>query len=101
MNMSAESLEEAVDPGFTKLNQRYREYAIAGTLHMRRMAEIAEETETIGAHAASLAPVLELEVKEVEKRVREMFEKHREEWVNYLASRGSRIHPATWGATFE
>ena len=97
VNMSAESLEEAVDPGFTKLNQRYREYAIAGTLHMRRMAEIAEETETIGAHAASLAPVLELEVKEVEKRVREMFEKHREEWVNYLASRGSRSFIRDWG----
>ncbi len=98
VNMSAESLEEAVDPGFTKLNERYREYAIAGTLHMRRMAEIAEETETIGAHAASLAPVLELEVEEVEKRIREMFEKHREEWVNYLASLGSRSFIREWGA---
>ena len=96
-DMRAESLEDGVAPGFSKLNERYREYAIAGTLHMRRMAEIAEETETMEGHAAVLAPALELEVAEVESRIRRLFEQHREEWVNYLASLGSRSFIQRWG----
>ena len=96
-NMGAESLEEGVVSGFSKLNEAYREYAIAGTLHMRRMAEIAQETETIESHAAALAPALELEVAEVQRRIRRLFEKHRDEWVNYLASVGSRSFIQRWG----
>lgn len=86
-----------MDPEFARLNRAYGEYAIAGTLHMRRMAEIAEESDTIGAHVASLAPVLELAVNDMERRVRELFEKHREEWANYLASLGSRSFIRQWG----
>ena len=97
-NMGAESLDEGIARGFLMFNDKYREYAIAGTLHMRRMAEIVEATETIEAHAAVLAPVLRQDVQEVQTGIRRLFAKHRDEWVRYLASLNSRSFVRRWGA---
>lgn len=97
VDMEAGSLEAAVDPEFSKLNSAYREYAIAGTLHMRRMAEIAGQTNTIEGHAAALAPVLGMEVAEIEMKIRVLFERHREEWVDYMESLGDRSFVRRWG----
>ena len=95
--IEAGSLDEAVVPGFSKLNQTYREYAIAGTMHMRRMAELVDEPGPIEAHAAAVAPVLGQTVRDAEKEIRQLFEKHREEWISYVASLGRRSFVRTWG----
>ena len=76
------------DPVFSKLTGAYRADAVAGTLHMRYLAELPDGADLITGHAATLSPVLELEVRDVERRIRRVFEKHREEWAAYLQSLG-------------
>ena len=55
---------------------------------MRYLAELPDDADLIRGHAAMLSPVLELEVTDVERRIRRVFEKHREEWAAYLQSLG-------------
>lgn len=80
--------ESEEDPVFSRLTGAYRADAVAGTLHMRYLAELPDHADLIRGHAAMLAPVLALEVKDVEGRIRRVFEEHREEWVAYLDSLG-------------
>ena len=73
---------------FSRLTGTYHADAVAGTLHMRYLAELPDDADLITGHAAMLSPILELEVNDVERRIRRVFEKHREEWVAYLQSLG-------------
>ena len=59
-DMSAATLESAVDPDFKHLNDAYREYAIAGVRHMDDLAEMADvdARRIVRRRAASLQRVL-------------------------------------------
>ena len=100
VNMDAPSLDAAVDPAFRKLNAAYRKYAIAGVLHMKNMADLAERTQRdiVKGHAALLGPVLGKEVDIVERGLLTMFEKHSEEWENYLGSLDKSSFVRSWSA---
>ena len=87
-NGGAPPFEPEGDRVFSKLTGAYRADAVAGTLHMRYLAELPDDADLIRGHAAMLSPVLELEVTDVERRIRRVFEKHREEWAAYLQSLG-------------
>ena len=82
------SLDPVEDRVFSQLTGVYRADAVAGTLPMRYLAELADDVDRIRGHAAVLAPVLGLQTKDAERRIRRVFEKHREEWVAYLQSFG-------------
>ena len=84
----APSSEPVEDRVFSKLTGAYHADAVAGTLHMRYLAELADDVDLIGGHAAVLSAVLEPKINDVERRIRRVFEKHREEWVAYLQSLG-------------
>ena len=80
------SLEPVNGRVFAQLTSAFRADAVAGTLHMRYMTELAGDMERIRGHAAVLSPVLGLETDDVERRIRRLFEQHREEWAAYLQS---------------
>ena len=97
-NMMAPTLEKAMAPGFNKMNRAFREYAIAGTLHMERMADMGTGSRVSGlmGHASVLGPELELGPEETVRRMRRMFARHREEWRSYLDDLGPRSFVRDW-----
>ena len=86
-DMSAAELESGVDPDFTHPNGAYREYAIAGVLHMRDLAAMAEpgNRRIVRRHARSLRPVLRANGN-IEERLVGLLEKHADEWRDYLSA---------------
>ena len=97
-NMSAATLDDAVDPDFTKLNSSYLEYAIAGVLHMERLATMAKEDmrPLVERHAMLLEPALNHTREEIFKYLRTLLLKHAEEWQDYLDSLGPNSFVKLW-----
>ena len=97
-NMSAATLDDAVDPDFTKLNSAYLEYAIAGVLHMERLATMAKEDmrPLVERHAMLLEPALNHTREEIFKCLRTLLLKHAEEWQDYLDSLGPNSFVKQW-----
>ena len=100
IDMTADCLEKAVDPRFSRLNRAFREYAIAGVLHMEHLAEMAsgEKIATLRRHASLLGPALDLTLPEAASRLRRLFGRHRDEWATFLDSLGRRSFVRSWTA---
>ncbi len=97
-DMSAATLESAVDPDFKHLNTAYRDYAIAGVRHMDDLAEMAdgrERRKIVRRHAASLRRVLPL-TGDLEERLIRLLERHADEWKRYLDSLGAGSFVRHW-----
>jgi hypothetical protein len=97
-DMTAKTLEEAIDKDFTRQTKAFREYAIAGVLYMDHLADMAEPDAAplVKRHAALLASVLGLSREETEERLRGLLRKHAEEWKNYLDSLGGHSFVKLW-----
>jgi hypothetical protein len=87
-DISAVSLDEAVDKRFTKMSNAFREYAIAGILHMDHLADMAEPD--VKRHAALIAPPLNLSSEDAENQLIGLLRNHSQEWRNYLDSLGEQ-----------
>lgn len=87
-DMTAASLDEAVDKSFTKMSNVFREYAIGGILHMDHLADVYESD--IKRHAALIAPPLNLSREVAEEQLRELLQTHSQEWRSYLDSLGEQ-----------
>ena len=100
VDMGATSLEAAVDSSFTKANAAFRNYAIAGVLHMEHMADLARaaQREIVAGHAALLGPALGVAVQEAERHLLTLFERHRDEWETYLSSLDKSSFVRRWSA---
>ena len=96
-DMSATTLESAVDPDFKNLNTAYRNYAIAGVRHMDDLADMANgrERRIVRRHAVSLRHVLRL-TGDSEGRLIRLVERHADEWKGYLNSLGSGSFVRNW-----
>ena len=96
--MNAESLESAVDPGFRFLNDSFRDYGIAGVLHMDHLAALAtrEGGPFVSRHAVLLAQALGQSHRETERLLRRLLSQHAQEWNQYLASLGPRSFVRQW-----
>ncbi len=86
-DMSAATLQSAVHRDFKHLNGAYREYAIAGVLHMHHLAAMADPgvRGIVRRHALSLRPILRTKV-DIEERVVALLEKHADEWRDYRSA---------------
>lgn len=91
-NMESPVLEAATDSKFpkSKLNKAFREYAIAGVLHMDHLSALADEkaSEPVRRHAMFLGPVLGISRDEAEKRINGLLSRHAAEWKQYVKSLG-------------
>lgn len=99
--MTAASFEAAVDPAFTKVNRAFREYAVAGILHMDHLADItkADARSQINRHAALLGPALGLSPQETGGRLTALLNRHAEEWTSYINSLGAHSFVRQWART--
>jgi len=97
-DMSAATLESAVDPDFERLNTAYRSYAIAGVRHMDDLAQMANgrgRRRIVRRHAASLRGVFRSNGDSEERLVR-LLECHADEWRRYLDSLGPGSFVKNW-----
>ena len=97
-DMSAETLEAAVEPSFTKLTPAYRQYALAGVLHLDHLADLADldSRPIVRRHAGLLSPILGLSTKDVEKRLIALLSQHKAEWKHYVNSLGTNSFINNW-----
>ena len=87
IDMDATTLENAVDPDFTKMTCAFREYAIAGSLHLKHLAELSKENDAlVTRHATLLASVLGLSNEKSRERLSALLSRHAQEWKNYTDS---------------
>jgi 7-cyano-7-deazaguanine synthase in queuosine biosynthesis len=91
-DMSAGTLDAAADDDFHKLTGAFRQYAIAGVLHMDHLADMAEADAIpiVVSHAALIASALNLSSEETEKRLASLLRRHAEEWKKYLETLGPK-----------
>ena len=96
-DMSAATLESAVDPDFKNLNSAYRDYAVAGIRHMDDLADMADsgERRIVRRYAASLRRVLRFNGDSDERLVR-LLERHADEWRGYLSSLAAGSFVKKW-----
>ncbi len=99
--MTAATLDAAVEPGFTKTGGAFREYALAGILHMDHLADMAtaEQRSEVTRHAATLGPALGLGPQEACDRLAALLTKHAEEWKSYMNSLGAHSFVRQWART--
>jgi 7-cyano-7-deazaguanine synthase in queuosine biosynthesis len=97
-SMNAATLESAVEPGFNGLNRAYREYAIAGVMHMDHLADMAapDARPTVRRHATLLGPALGLSAGEANERLAGLLNRHAQEWKAYMKSLGPRSFIRQW-----
>ncbi|MEW5704421.1 MAG: 7-cyano-7-deazaguanine synthase [Pseudomonadota bacterium] len=97
-DMSAETLEAAVDPKFTRMSPAFRAYAVAGVLHMDHFADLAEEDgkPIIRRHAKLVAPAIGRSVEDTERQLAGLVSRHREEWKSFMSSLGARSFIRQW-----
>ena len=97
-DLTAENLALSVPPTFDKMNAAFREYAIAGVLHMDHLADLAREDGRVGLRrqAYEVADTLGLSVEQTEKNIREMISQHASEWSAFSASLGSESFLQNW-----
>ncbi|MEO9338866.1 7-cyano-7-deazaguanine synthase [Mesorhizobium sp. SB112] len=100
-DMTAPTLEAAVEAGFTKTKGAFREYAVAGILHMDHLADMAAEGQNsqVKRHATSLGLALGLSPQEASDRLAALLNKHAEEWTNYMDSLGAHSFVKQWART--
>ena len=96
VNMGATTLEGALDPGFKGMNRAFREYAIAGFLHLNHLAEMSKEDSLVTRHAALIAPALGLSNEKSREQLTALLMRHAQEWKNYMDSLGQDSFVTRW-----
>lgn len=97
-DLTAANLAHSVPPSFEKMNNAFREYAIAGVLHMDHLADLSREDGRAGLRrqAYEIANRLGLSVEQTEQNIKEMISQHAAEWDAFTASLGSRSFIQNW-----
>lgn len=97
-NLSASTLEEAFDPRFKRQSRAFREYAIAGVLHMDHLAEMAEPdaAHLVKRHALFLGTALNITPQVAAEKLTALLKRHAEEWTVYLGAVGEHSFIRKW-----
>lgn len=96
-DMSAATLESAIDPDFKHLNTAYREYAIAGVRHMDQLASMVDRRNLsiVERHAKLLQSELGYS-KDTNVRLVRLLERHADEWNEFLNALGPGSFVRNW-----
>jgi 7-cyano-7-deazaguanine synthase in queuosine biosynthesis len=100
-DMRAKTLDEGIDKDFIRQTPVFREYAIAGILHLDHLADMAENDAEplVARHAMLLAPALGLSREEAGMRLNALLRKHAIEWKSYMDSLGEESFVRQWART--
>ena len=96
--MTVETLEAAVDPNFTRFTPAFRDYAIAGALHLDHMADMALEDArpAVRRHAILLSSALGISAGEAEEQLVKLLQRHAKEWKSYMNWLGAQSFVKRW-----
>ena len=102
-NLKSVSLREGTHPRFEKFNQAFCEYACAGTLHLKHLAALTEDTSRVEVrhHASGLAHSIRLPAAEVEEKIKGLSSRHSIEWNNFLDQLGDRSFVTQWARGYQ
>ncbi|QTN34835.1 7-cyano-7-deazaguanine synthase [Cognatishimia activa] len=97
-DLSASDLARSVPGSFKKMNKSFREYAIAGVLHMDHLADLTREDghAILRRQAIEIADAQGMSVEQTEHKIREMIQRHADEWSAFVASLGSGSFVKNW-----
>ena len=102
-DLSATRFEDGAAHAFANRRPKgaLHEYAIAGVLHLDHLARLRRSPAQAAAlerHAFLLSRSLDLGEEETHARLKDMLQRHEEEWRRFLDSLGSRSFVAQWVA---
>ncbi|WP_374308970.1 7-cyano-7-deazaguanine synthase [Methylocella sp.] len=97
-DLTAGTLDAAVHKDFRRVNRAFREYAIAGTLHLDHLADMAAAGNrgAVERHAIITAPSLGMTANEVEALLGGVLERHATEWGLFIKNAGARSFLRQW-----
>ena len=97
-DLGAGDLDHSVPASFKKMNKSFREYAIAGVLHMDHLAELSklDARALLRRHAARLAETQYMSVDQTEKKITEMISRHAGEWADFVSSLDNGSFVKNW-----
>jgi hypothetical protein len=91
-------LNDAIQPGFTRLSPAFEQYAVAGALHLDHIADMASEDgrPAVKRHAALTGIALGIQAKDAEDNLIRMLQRHAEEWNSFVNDLGARSFVKKW-----
>ena len=92
-NLSAAEISEGHVTGFSRMNTAFKEYAIAGILHLDHLAGIPRSDihrRGVRRVARETADAMGIDSVIAEEKLVELLERHRAEWLAFQISLGSR-----------
>lgn len=92
-DLGAAEMEKGAVVGFAGMSSAFRDYALAGILHLDHLAALARSAlhqRTVLRVARETAEALGIEMAEGERALTGLIERHRAEWLDFLVSLGSR-----------
>lgn len=97
-DLAAGTIESAVHKDFKRMGPAFREYAIAGTLHLDHLADMAapENLTAVERHAVVTAPALGMTANDASAQLRSILEKHAAEWNLFIRRAGARSFIRQW-----
>jgi 7-cyano-7-deazaguanine synthase in queuosine biosynthesis len=97
-DLSAPSLADAIHPDFTRKSPAFERYAIAGTLHLDHMADMAtgDARSAVQRHALLTGMALGISAPVAEEKLVGMFERHAAEWNGFVNDLGARSFVRKW-----
>jgi hypothetical protein len=97
-DLGAPTLEASLQDGFKRMSPAFREYAIAGTLHLDHLADMADEDNrtAVTRHAVLTAAVLDISPTSAEERLLGMLQRHAAEWRSFIKDTGARSFLRQW-----
>lgn len=97
-DLSAETFEGSVQPGFRLRGPALREYAIAGTQHLDHLADLVLPLHraVLRRHALMVAPALDMPPDDVETALADVLTRHAAEWSDFLEDKGARSFLRQW-----
>jgi hypothetical protein len=97
-DLSAPSLDAAIHPDFTRNSRAFEQYAIAGTLHLDHMADMAsaDARPAVQRHAILTGMALGISTAAAEEKIVSMLERHAAEWSNFLGELGENSFIRKW-----
>jgi hypothetical protein len=92
-DLGAADMEDGAVAGFSGMSPAFRDYALAGILHLDHLAALSGSNlhrGTVRRVARETAEALGMEMAEGERALSGLIERHRAEWLNFLVNLGKR-----------
>lgn len=98
-DLSASEFKNGAALGFNAITSALRQYAIAGTLHLRHLSELSasgDQESTRRRHAKSIAPLLGISHEVAVEKMSRLLDQHAQEWKGFTQSLGEESFIVQW-----